>query len=50
MKEFFKPTKRMKTDLECLFAADNNFLNTQIRSVKLWMSFVSSFKNDEISI
>lgn len=52
MKEFFKPTKRMKTDqdLECLFAADNNFLNTQIQSVKLWMSFVSSFKNDEISI
>lgn len=52
MKEFFKPTKRMKTDqdLECLFAAYNNFLNTQIQSVKLWMSFVSSFKNDEISI
>lgn len=52
MKEFFKPTKRMKKDqdLKYLFAADNNFLNTQIQSVKLWMSLVSSFKNDEISI
>lgn len=52
MKEFFKPTKRMKKDqdLNSLFAADNNILNTQIQSVKLWMSLLSSFENDEISI